>query len=166
MSIPPYSETGGSSPDGTPQPQPAPQFPVPIPENSPDGNLPIVPRVHVPRVHVPYVPYVPRVDERDDGTEPAPPGVRRVPRVEWWEPALVLVATFVFLALLAPRVITYLSPLTGDEPFYLMTSISMIEDRDINECNNYRQREEARFYPASLVTGRILPYGWLGWFAS
>src|SRR5947209_12894461 len=35
--------------------------------------------------------------------------------IAWWEPALVLVSTFLFLAILAPRIITFLSPLTGDE---------------------------------------------------
>src|SRR5437899_8987720 len=42
---------------------------------------------------------------------------------KWTESAFVFVITFAVLAILAPRVTTYLSPLTGDEPFYAMTAI-------------------------------------------
>jgi hypothetical protein len=59
--------------------------------------------------------------------------------------------------------ITYLSPTTGDEPFYLMTAVSIWEDHDINECNNYRERDESRLYPESLVRDRAFEFGWKGW---
>src|SRR5687767_12351451 len=85
--------------------------------------------------------------------------------VNLWEPVAVYLITLLVLALLTPRVVAHLSPATGDEPFYLMTAISILEDRDINECNNYRERDEARLYPASLVRDRVLPNGWVGWNA-
>jgi hypothetical protein len=65
-------------------------------------------------------------------------------------PAALLSAAFVYLACLAwlPSLERRLDPLTGDEPFYVMTSISLVEDHDLNEQNNYDQRDYDRFYPA------------------
>ena len=64
-----------------------------------------------------------------------------------------------FAALLwTPRILDRLHPLTGDEPFYVMTAISLIDDGDLNEANNYAQRDFDRFYPiAGLPTD-----GWAG----
>jgi hypothetical protein len=56
----------------------------------------------------------------------------------------------------------YLSPKTGDEPFYLMTAISLLKDGDLNECNNYRQRDEAQLYPAFMVEDTSVPRGFKG----
>lgn len=80
-----------------------------------------------------------------------------------WEPVSIFAATFLVLALLAPRVMTYLNPVTGDEPFYLMTAISLLRDRDINECNNYRLQQEIALYPAFYQPWQGFPQGWLGW---
>src|SRR5262249_47293596 len=65
-------------------------------------------------------------------------------------PAALLAAVVVYLACLAwlPSLERRLDPLTGDEPFYGMTSISLVEDRDLDEQNNYDQRDYDRFYPA------------------
>src|SRR5262249_51129018 len=65
-------------------------------------------------------------------------------------PAALLAAVVVYLACLAwlPSLERRLDPLTGDEPFYVMTSISLVEDHDLNEQNNYDQRDYDRFYPA------------------
>lgn len=65
-------------------------------------------------------------------------------------PAALLAAAVVYLACLAwlPSLERRLNPLTGDEPFYVMTSISLIEDHDLDEQNNYDQRDYDRFYPA------------------
>lgn len=61
----------------------------------------------------------------------------------------VFVAAVVFAVCLAwmPRVLDRLDPLTGDEPFYVMTSISLIKDGDLNELNNFQQGDFKRFYP-------------------
>jgi hypothetical protein len=47
-----------------------------------------------------------------------------------------------------PHFTERLNPLTGDEPFYVMTAISLVEDGDLDETNNYANRDYARFYPA------------------
>jgi hypothetical protein len=57
-----------------------------------------------------------------------------------------------------PQIIRYLSPLTGDEPFYVMTAISIAHDRDLDELNNYQQEDFASFYPSDP-----LPDDWRGW---
>ena len=86
--------------------------------------------------------------------------------VRWWEPVYVFTITLIVLALLTPRFLTFLNPATGDEPFYMMTATSLIKDHDLNECNNYRQRDEKALYPPSLVKNNVLPYGWQGWMAA
>nr|MDQ3044719.1 hypothetical protein [Chloroflexota bacterium] len=61
----------------------------------------------------------------------------------------IAVALVVFLILVAaiPQFMVRLDPFTGDEPSYIMTSISLIEDFDINEQNNYDNQDFRRFYP-------------------
>ncbi|MBF6611629.1 MAG: glycosyltransferase family 39 protein [Chloroflexi bacterium] len=88
--------------------------------------------------------------------------------VRKWEPFAIFLITFLVLAALTPRITTYLTPTTGDEPFYLMTAISILKDGDLNECNNYRQRDEAALYPAFYTRGggMVLPVGWKGWTSS
>ncbi|MEA2524916.1 MAG: hypothetical protein QOF73_2143 [Thermomicrobiales bacterium] len=73
-------------------------------------------------------------------------------------PAALLAAAIVYLCCLVwlPRLERRLDPLTGDEPFYVMTAISLIEDRDLDEQNNYDRRDFHRFYPAFGPT----PDGW------
>ena len=51
-----------------------------------------------------------------------------------------------------------LNPLTGDEPFYVMTALSIARDHDLDESNNYAQRDYESFYPPDP-----LPAGWRGW---
>jgi hypothetical protein len=87
-----------------------------------------------------------------------------------WEPFAVFLATFAALAAMIPQMVAHLDPVTGDEPFYLMTAISIMQDGDLNECNNYRARNEIQFYPAfyagTNVAARlfpVLPDGWQGW---
>ena len=84
----------------------------------------------------------------------------RVPR---WQTASIFAVTFAVLALFAPRIMTYLNPVTGDEPFYLMTAISIWKDGDLNECNNYRQTNEAAFHPAFFDPWYGYPDDWQGW---
>ena len=69
----------------------------------------------------------------------------------------VFLVSFLVLALFTPRVTTYLDPTTGDEPFYLMTAISILKDGDLNECNNYTQHDELAIYPPGAGFGSKRP---------
>lgn len=60
--------------------------------------------------------------------------------------------------ILLPTFLSRLNPLTGDEPFYVMTAISMVRDHDLDESNNYENRDYDEFYPPDP-----LPVGWRGW---
>lgn len=62
-----------------------------------------------------------------------------------------------YLALL-PIVVERLNPLTGDEPFYVMTAMSLIRDRSLDETDNYARRDYDEFYPVDP-----LPSEWNGW---
>ena len=57
-----------------------------------------------------------------------------------------------------PGTLSRLNPLTGDEPFYVMTAISLLHDHDLDESNNYADHDYDEFYPADP-----LPRGWRGW---
>ena len=78
-------------------------------------------------------------------------------RVDAWLLAVIAAAGLIY-ALTIPNVLTRLNPLTGDEPYYVMTAISLLRDRDLNEANNYANRDYLEFYPADP-----LPAGWRGW---
>ncbi len=67
-------------------------------------------------------------------------------------------AVFFLFALCVPRVTTFLNPVTGDEPFYLVTAKSILADGDIDELNNFARRDWLAFYPAFP-----LAQGWEGW---
>ncbi len=90
-------------------------------------------------------------------TTALPPAVamfRDDTRTAW---AVFAVAFCIFAACI-PRLTTFLNPVTGDEPFYLMTAYSLIHDHDINETNNFAQRDWLRFYPTYP-----LARDWQGW---
>lgn len=70
----------------------------------------------------------------------------------------VVLLAFLLLAVTLPNVLTRLDPLTGDEPFYVMTGISLLRDRDLDETNNYAQRDYDEFYPPNP-----LPADFRGW---
>jgi hypothetical protein len=53
----------------------------------------------------------------------------------------------VLLALL-PNLLNKLDPVTGDEPFYLMTAISLLHDHDLDEANNYAAKDYWEFAPS------------------
>ncbi|MEZ4571248.1 MAG: hypothetical protein R2849_13160 [Thermomicrobiales bacterium] len=55
----------------------------------------------------------------------------------WSYPLLVGAIAFAFYLALWPRFSERLNPLTGDEPFYVMTSISLFKDQDLDQSNNY-----------------------------
>ena len=71
--------------------------------------------------------------------------------------AVMMLAGIFYLALL-PAVFRHLSPVTGDEPFYIMTAQSMLSDADLDESNNYANRDYEAFYPDDP-----LPANWQGW---
>ena len=51
----------------------------------------------------------------------------------------VFVAAFLIFAACIPRITTRLDPVTGDEPFYVMTAYSLLHDHDIDENEQLRQ---------------------------
>ena len=60
----------------------------------------------------------------------------------------VTLAVYVVCSLATLR---YLEPPTGDQPYYLMTTISMLEDGDLDEYNNYTTAASYdQFYPTPL----------------
>ena len=89
-------------------------------------------------------------------------------KMHFWEPYAVFLVTLAVLALFTQRMVAYLTPVTGDEPFYLMTAISIIKDGDLNECNNYIQLDDAQLYPSFYSFDGVhayaaFPSDWLGW---
>ena len=64
--------------------------------------------------------------------------------------------------LLLPRFLLYSSPPTGDQPTYMMVTMSILQDGDLNLKNNFAQRDEDKFYrlaphPPDFV-GMSAPY--------
>ena len=90
----------------------------------------------------------------------ARPAAQTVPGRRPFDRGLLVVCGLALLAWLAllPRFLNRLDPLTGDEPFYVMTAISLLQDGDLDESNNYTQRDYEQFYPPDP-----LPPGWQGW---
>ncbi len=92
--------------------------------------------------------------------------MRPAPRVRFGIPSLtetrvavaVFVIAFALFAACIPRITTRLDPVTGDEPFYLMTAYSILHDHDIDETNNFANRDWLRFYPSYP-----LARDWQGW---
>lgn len=70
----------------------------------------------------------------------------------------VVLLAFAFYIMLLPVVQQRLNPLTGDEPFYVMTAISLVRDQDLDEANNYARRDYKEFYPPDP-----LPAAFRGW---
>jgi hypothetical protein len=67
----------------------------------------------------------------------------------------------VYLSLVG-RFVLYSSPPTGDQPTYMMVTMSIVQDGDLNLKNNFAQRDEDRFYrlaphPPDFV-GMSAPY--------
>lgn len=82
------------------------------------------------------------------------------PRLAGVDRRLLLVVAVAALAYVAitPRIFERLDPITGDEPFYVMTAFSVIRDHDLDESNNYAQRDYDELFPS-----QPLPEGWRGW---
>src|SRR5215216_5674460 len=82
-----------------------------------------------------------RAIEGDDGPDLARSDVP----MRWL--ALCFGATLLVYVALVPRFLLYSNPPTGDQPSYLMQTISLVQDGDLNLRNNYADRDEDKFYP-------------------
>ncbi|HEX2912939.1 MAG TPA: hypothetical protein VH186_19185 [Chloroflexia bacterium] len=67
---------------------------------------------------------------------------------QWRELFLVWVLSTLVLLVFLPNILDKLNPVTGDEPFYLVTAISLLQDHDINEANNYANHDYWQFSPS------------------
>ncbi|MGI8587263.1 MAG: hypothetical protein ACR2M0_06180 [Chloroflexia bacterium] len=74
----------------------------------------------------------------------------------------IFVVSFFVYALFDGQVLLYTNPPTGDQPFYLHTAISIVQDGDINEYNNYLNQDESQFYPRSVSERLRYPYKFQG----
>lgn len=72
--------------------------------------------------------------------------------------ALIVLVCLCIYGLFIGQILARLSPLTGDEPFYVMTVLSLAWDGDLDESNNYAQGDYDSFYPPDP-----LPANWQGW---
>lgn len=101
-----------------------------------------------------------------DDTQPEPLLIeqadlpRRVIQRRWV--VLCFSLTFLIYISFIPQIIKFSSPPTGDQPFYLMDAISLVQDGDLELSNNYANRDEDKFYslaphPADFV-GMSAPY--------
>lgn len=70
---------------------------------------------------------------------------------------MLILVSVVYVAI-TPVIFERLDPVTGDEPFYLMTGFSLLRDGDLDESNNYAQRDYDEIFPS-----QPLPDDWRGW---
>jgi hypothetical protein len=75
---------------------------------------------------------------------------------------LIFGLTLLFYWLFVNRIVLYSSPPSGDQPQYLMVTMSIVQDGDFNLANNYANRDEDKFYrlaphPPDFV-GQPAPY--------
>ena len=72
---------------------------------------------------------------------------------------MVFTATLLLYAALSPRVEQRLDPVTGDEPFYMMTAHNILAGRGLDETASWAKADyQQEFYPRLP-----LPAGWQGW---
>ncbi|HET9493968.1 MAG TPA: hypothetical protein VFR15_07040, partial [Chloroflexia bacterium] len=105
-----------------------------------------------PGAMVPWLPgedspaAAPQPDERGDLPEVLPGADLAPSRLSPRWLLLCFAATFILYVALVPRYLRYASPPTGDQPFYLMDTISLIQDGDLELANNYAQGDDIYFY--------------------
>lgn len=75
----------------------------------------------------------------------------------WQQVVLALLLAWLLFVALTPQIVHWLNPVTGDEPFYLMTATSIINDHDLDETNNYDQHDYWKFSPSCK---EIMQPGW------
>ncbi|HYO50942.1 MAG TPA: SMP-30/gluconolactonase/LRE family protein, partial [Chloroflexia bacterium] len=64
---------------------------------------------------------------------------------KWWLVLCFSITLLVYVSQI-PRFLMYSSPPTGDQPFYLMDTLSLVQDGDLELSNNYANRDEDKFY--------------------
>src|SRR4051794_10346823 len=74
--------------------------------------------------------------------------------------AICLVLTFGVYVALIPHFLRFANPPTGDQPFYLMDTISLVQDGDLDVANNYKQGDFDQFYKLKPpdFAGMTAPY--------
>ncbi|MHB8620357.1 MAG: hypothetical protein ACYDAG_12435 [Chloroflexota bacterium] len=70
----------------------------------------------------------------------------------------IFVLTLVAYVALTPRIMWRLDPVTGDEPFYMMTAHNILAGRGLDETVSWRNHDFLAFYPP-----KPLPANWQGW---
>ncbi|NWJ97259.1 MAG: hypothetical protein HXX20_15855 [Chloroflexi bacterium] len=90
-----------------------------------------------------------------------PSKIIKIKPPRWFELIGVLVSGLLVLLLLTPHVVEWLNPPTGDEPFYLVTAISLIKDHDLEEFNNYYNYDFWDFAPTCEEMAKA-PWGYIG----
>ncbi len=80
--------------------------------------------------------------------EPVPSGEGELPdpRVRPAFLLLIWVLAFIVYLMLVPALLRTSSPPTGDQPYYLMDAISLVQDGDLDVANNYARHDEDAFY--------------------
>jgi hypothetical protein len=69
---------------------------------------------------------------------------RPEPRRRWL--ALAFLAPLLVYLALIPRFLAHSSPPTGDQPYYLLMTASLVQDGDLDLRNNYERRDFGKFY--------------------
>lgn len=64
----------------------------------------------------------------------------------------IFILIFLVFSVLASGLFFPPQPLTGDEPHYMIMSVSMLHDWDIDLFNNYQEQDYLKFYPGYLET--------------
>lgn len=64
---------------------------------------------------------------------------------KWWLVGCFAITLAVYLAVI-PRTIRFNSPPTGDQPYYLLVTDSLVTDGDLELSNNFAERDEDKFY--------------------
>lgn len=69
-------------------------------------------------------------------------------KAKWYELALAFLVPLIVFVLITPHLLDWLNPPSGDEPYYLVTAISIIQDHDIDETNQWQNHAYWDFYPS------------------
>ncbi len=85
--------------------------------------------------------------------------LKKIKNVKEIDLRIYLIAVF-FIPLILFIIFTpeyrYRQIATGDEPHYLLTTHSILKDKDIDLKNNYDNKDYLRFYPTDLPDRHII----------